>query len=149
MLGQLRVCRMWLQLLSQLQLQNASLVKLRANLHPYISIWNRNSKVQSCDLPVPSLLILPTDLLFPLSSRLYPQPANLPSYQVSDPSVSAHMVTMYHTCMAHYKSTKSAYLLRVLDASPSATTTQFLLTINEVVTEDETSCPGPEMLKSV
>ena len=39
-----------------------------------ISIWNRNRNVQSRDLPVPSLLILPTDLPLPLPSRFYPQP---------------------------------------------------------------------------
>ena len=42
-----------------------------------ISIWNRNSKVQSRNLPVPSLLILPTDLPLPLPSRLYLQPLRL------------------------------------------------------------------------
>ena len=36
-------------------------------------IWNRNNKVQSRDLPVPSLLVLPNELpLLPLSARFYP-----------------------------------------------------------------------------
>ena len=41
-------------------------------------IWNRINEVQSRNLPIPSLLVLPNDLLLPLPlplpSRFYPLP---------------------------------------------------------------------------
>ena len=39
--------------------------------------WNRNSKLHSRDLPVPSPLVLSNNLPLPLSSRFYPQPLNI------------------------------------------------------------------------
>ena len=37
-------------------------------------IWNRSNKVQSRDLPVPGLPILPNDLPLSLPSQFYPLP---------------------------------------------------------------------------
>ena len=43
-------------------------------IYKRLFIWTRNNKVQSRDLPIPSLLVLPNDFPLPLPSRFYPLP---------------------------------------------------------------------------
>ena len=60
--------------------ERIGVLKLKQTFSHFNLIYNRN-KVQSNNLPVPSLPVLPTDLPLPLPSQFYPPPLQVSTHR--------------------------------------------------------------------
>ena len=68
-------------------------------IYKRLLIWNRNNKVQSRDLSIPSLPVLPNDLPLPLPFRFYPLPYVISGHCVykesQNPDISSAMLLQW------------------------------------------------------